>query len=318
MRAERLLRLLFELQVRRHATAPELARRLGVSTRTVQRDLDALSLAGVPLYSTRGRAGGWTLAPEYRTRLTGLTPAEAMAVFLGTTAHVLADLGLDASSDGGVDKLMSALPAGARREAEYARGRILVDHGPWDGAGEASAWLDVLRQGVWDERRVALGYGSATEPVSVAPLGLVAKGRTWYLVADKPDGARRTYKVPRIFAATLTDEPFERPADFDLAAHWDQACREFFASRPSYPVRLRVRRHAERRLTWAPSTTIGRRTEVDEEWVEVAMTFENPFEARTFLLGLAGDAVVLEPAELRTAMREAAEAVVAAHAVPSA
>src|SRR5436190_14900991 len=94
MRAERLLTILHLLQAHTRLTARDLARRLDVSTRTVQRDLDALSLAGVPVYASRGRAGGWTLAPGYRTSLTGLTPAEAMTVFVGRSAQALADLGL--------------------------------------------------------------------------------------------------------------------------------------------------------------------------------------------------------------------------------
>ncbi|MBA2950906.1 HTH domain-containing protein [Streptomyces sp. PSKA28] len=138
MRAERLLRLLLHLQTRGQSTVDQLAQHLQVSPRTVQRDLDALSLAGVPVYSVRGRGGGWALLPDYRTRLTGLTPSEAMSVFIGATAHVLADLGIDASNDQAMTKLMTVLPEGVRRDAEFARQRLLIDHAGWDDRREAN------------------------------------------------------------------------------------------------------------------------------------------------------------------------------------
>ncbi|MGH3489257.1 MAG: helix-turn-helix transcriptional regulator [Actinopolymorphaceae bacterium] len=315
MRAERLLRILLLLQVHGQMTARELAGRLDTSTRTIQRDLDTLSLAGIPVYATRGRAGGWTLAPDYRTRLTGLTPAEAMTVFVGTTAHVLADLGLADASASAHTKLLSALPSHARRDAEYAQARVLVDHEGWSGIGEAAEpWLVVVRQGLWEERRIRLTYGSSGTDFLVSPLGLVAKGRTWYLVAARDDGEIRTYRMQRVGAAVLTEETFTRPADFDLASHWADACAEFFANRPVFPVQLRVRTDALSRLSWAPSTTVGATTDDPDGWSQVEMTFENPFEARMFLLGMAGDAEVIAPPELRSEMRLAAERLVDVHA----
>ena len=154
MRAERLLRILLLLQGYESLTAGELARRLEVSARTIQRDLDSLSLAGVPVYASRGRSGGWTLARDYRTRLNGLTPAEAMTVFVGTTAHVLADLGLYAAADGAFAKLLSALPANARKDAEYARAR--VPHWPLiivsnPGGPHSDGWLPGRRVAQHDE-----------------------------------------------------------------------------------------------------------------------------------------------------------------------
>lgn len=301
------------LQAYESLTAGELARRLQVSARTIQRDLDSLSLAGVPVYANRGRGGGWTLARDYRTRLNGLTPAEAMTVFVGTTAHVLADLGLDATVGSAFAKLLSALPANARKDAEYARARVLVDHAGWQGAGEASPHLAALRQALWEERVVQVCYGG--RPVRLAPLGLVAKGTTWYLVAARDDGEIRTYRVPKITSADLAEQTFERPRAFDLAAHWASACDRFFATRPVYPVRLRVRTTAVHRLSWAPGTTITELTEGADGWSDVMMTFENAFEATTYLLGMAGDAVVVTPDELRDRIRTAADRVARLHAV---
>jgi predicted DNA-binding transcriptional regulator YafY len=283
-----------------------------VSARTIQRDLVSLSLAGVPIYANRGHGGGWTLARDYRTRLNGLTPAEAMTLFVGTTAHVLADLGLDAAAGSAFAKMLSALPANARRDAEYARARVLVDHAGWQGAGEASPHLDVIRQALWEERRIQVSYGG--RPVRLGPLGLVAKGSTWYLVAARDDGEIRTYRVPKITSAVPAEQAFERPRGFDLAAHWARACERFFATRPVYPVRLRVRTPAVGRLAWAPSATITETTERPDGWSLVAMSFENASEAATFLLGMAGDAVVIAPDELRRRIRTAADNLSRLHA----
>lgn len=308
MRAERLLRLLLHLQTRGQSTVSQLAAALEVSPRTIQRDLDSLSLAGVPVYSIRGRGGGWTMLPDYRSRLTGLTPSEVMSVFVGATAHVLADLGLDASSELAVTKLIASLPEATRREAEYARQRLLIDHAGWDDRRETPRWLDLTRQALWEERELAIIYGDGTEPFQVSPLGLVAKARTWYLVAARTDGRLRTYRLSRLTSAELTDRPFTRPADFDLATHWTQSQREFQASRPSYPITLKVRDHAIRRFR--PTTPM---LPADNDWWIIHTDLENPHEACAAVLAQAGAAQVIAPPELITMVHEAAHDVAESH-----
>jgi predicted DNA-binding transcriptional regulator YafY len=309
MRAERLLRLLLHLQTRGQSTVAQLSAALGVSPRTIQRDLEVLSLAGVPVYSIRGRGGGWTLLPDYRTRITGLTPSEVMSVFVGATAHVLADLGLDASSDQAVTKLIASLPEGTRREAEYARQRLLIDHAGWDDRRETPRWLDLCREAVWEEHRRQITYGDTGRgPFAVAPLGLVAKARTWYLVAARTDGRLRTYRLSRLTSATLTQTPFTRPPDFDLATYWTQSQREFQASRPSYPITLKVRDHAVRRFR--PTHPM---LPAPNGWWILHTDLENPHEACASVLAQAGAAIVLEPPELVTLVHEAAQQVAEAH-----
>jgi predicted DNA-binding transcriptional regulator YafY len=308
MRAERLLRLLLHLQIRGQSTVDQLAQHLGVSPRTVQRDLDALSLAGVPVYSVRGRGGGWALLPDYRTRLTGLTPSEVMSVFVGATAHVLADLGIDASSDLAMTKLIAALPEGARRDAEFARQRLLIDHAGWDDRREAPRWLDLCRHAIWEERRITITYRDRAEPFSLAPLGLVAKTRTWYLVATRPNGAVRTYRLSRMTSASLTDGAFTRPSDFDLTQYWAEAQRLFRATLPSYPIVLRVRDDAVRRFRATapvlPDT---------DGWSLVEADLENADEACAAVLAQGGDAVVIAPAELSAMVRRAAATIIDSH-----
>ncbi|MEQ4204127.1 YafY family protein [Actinopolymorpha sp. B17G11] len=305
MRAERLLRLLLHLQTRGQSTVDHLARQLEVSPRTVQRDLDALSLAGVPVYSVRGRGGGWALLPDYRTRLTGLTPSEVMSVFVGATAHVLADLGIDVSSDQAMTKLIAALPEGTRRDAEFARQRLLIDHAGWDDHREAPRWLDLCRQAIWEERRITITYRDPAEPFTVAPLGLVAKSRTWYLVAAGLDQTVRTYRLSRMTSASLTDEAFTRPRDFDLTRYWLEAQQRFRATLPSYPIVLRVRNHAVRRFR--PTAPV---LPDIEGWSLIEADLENADEACAAVLAQGGDAVVIAPAELSTKVRQAASKII--------
>ena len=309
MRAERLLRLLLHLQTRGQSTVAQLSAALAVSPRTIQRDLDALSLAGVPVYSIRGRAGGWTLLPDYRSRLTGLTPSEVMSVFVGATAHVLADLGLDASSELAVTKLIASLPEGTRREAEYARQRLLIDHAGWDDRRETPRWLDLCRQALWEERHLEITYGEGGRgSFAISPLGLVAKARTWYLVAARTDGRLRTYRLSRLTSAELTTGTFTRPADFDLAAYWAQSQRELQASRPSYPIVLKVRDHAVRRFR--PTAPM---LPADDNWWIIHTDLENPHEAQAAVLGQAGAAQVIAPPELITLVRDAAREIANSH-----
>lgn len=315
MRAERLLRLVLLLQANGQQTARELAHRLEVSARTIQRDLDSLSVSGVPVYASRGRGGGWTLAKDYRVNLGGLTPAEASGVFVGRNLQMLTDLGLKDAADTAVLKLLAALPEHARRDAEHARQRVYVDHTDWKGVDPESAeFLDVLHHGLWNEVRIRLEYGDRAGRFEAAPLGLVAKHRTWYLVAARTDGSVRTYKVSRIVDAVATDTSFERPKDFDLASHWHESWRRYLEQRRVYRVRLQVRADAVHRLSWAPNVDVRSRSDPDDEgWCAVSMLFENDFEAKTFLLGMGKDSIVVEPTDLRAAIANEARAVARQH-----
>jgi predicted DNA-binding transcriptional regulator YafY len=231
-----------------------------------------------------------------------------MSVFVGATAHVLADLGVDASSDQAVTKLIASLPEGTRREAEYARQRLLIDHAGWDDRRETPRWLDLCREALWEERRLAIIYADGTEPFEVAPLGLVAKARTWYLVAARTDGRLRTYRLSRLTSATLTNTLFTRPATFDLATYWAQSQRELQASRPSYPITLKVRDHAVRRFR--PTHPM---VPADNGWWILHTDLESPHEARAAVLAQAGAAIALDPPELIALIREAAQQVAESH-----
>jgi predicted DNA-binding transcriptional regulator YafY len=319
MRADRLLSILLLLQVNRNLTARELAKRLEVSERTILRDMDALSVAGVPVTSARGAGGGWALMEAYRTNLTGLNQSEVQALFLGNPAGILADLGLRQAAEAALIKLFAEIPAGSRREAEYARQRFHVDTAGWRRSGEDISALPVLQEAVWIGRKLRFAYRRAdSEPVEriTDPLGLVAKGNVWYLVAAVEEGIR-TYRVSRIEAPVLLEDRCVRPEHFDLEAYWRQSSAAFEEGLPRYYATLRV---APSMLPWIRYRLRASRVErIDAQdadgWTTFRVRFDVEEEACQFALGLGADAEVLEPLELRDRVIEAAERVVRAHAV---
>ncbi|MCC6174608.1 MAG: YafY family transcriptional regulator [Chloroflexi bacterium] len=303
MRADRLLSILLQLQVHRRLTARALARRLEVSERTIHRDMEALSAAGIPVYAERGAGGGWVLPDSFRTDVTGLTDAEIRALVVATPARPLADLGLDKASDAALVKLLAALPTLARRDAEYARQRLYVDPTGWRRADEAVPFLTILQEAIWQERRVRLTYqradGQAVER-TVDPFGLVAKGSRWYLVAGV-DGTPRTYRVSRVHAVALLDEACIRPPDFDLAAFWAASTVDFVAALPRYPIAVRVAPDVVRRL-WIPGAYAQIQGLGDPEpdgWQTARLVLQTLEEACAYVLGFGTGMAVVEPVELR-------------------
>jgi predicted DNA-binding transcriptional regulator YafY len=321
MRADRLLSIMLLLQVHRRVTARELAARLEVSQRTIHRDMEALGMAGVPVVAERGSNGGWSLMEEYRTNLTGLSKDEAQALFLIQPARLLADLGLGKAADAALIKLLAALPASNRDDAEYARQRIHVDLSGWHRANESIASLPVIQQAVWQGRRLQVVYerGPHCEAVErvVDPLGLVAKGSAWYLVAAA-EGVPRTYRVSRVTQATLLDEACERPKDFDLTAYWEASTASFKANLPRYEARLRVAAEVLPRLAFA-----GRFARIEQTsapaadgWSEVQVRFDVEEMAIEYALSFGPQVEVIAPAALRDKVIEMARRVIDFYAPP--
>jgi predicted DNA-binding transcriptional regulator YafY len=312
MRADRLLSIMLLLQVHRRLTARELAERLEVSERTIHRDMDALSTAGIPVTAERGSSGGWTLLGGYQTRLTGLTEAEIQALFLAQPARLLADLGLEKASEAALLKLTAALPARSvsRRDAEYVRQRIHVDIAGWNRYEEAVPCLPLLQDAIWHDRQLRLTYQRSDDSVVervVDPLGLVAKGTVWYLVASV-EGEFRTYRVSRVKSAEVMDQPCVRPADFDLATHWEQSKVEFKANLPRYPVTLRAASEVVTRMSaWRYARVEQVSAPEADGWVKVNVMFEVDWDARESVLSLSPQIEVLDPPELREAVIEAVE-----------
>src|SRR5215216_3605984 len=320
MRADRLLSIMLLLQVHQRVTSRELARRLEVSERTIHRDMEALGTAGIPIYAERGAGGGWALSEAYQTNLTGLNEAEIQTLFLAAPPQLLADLGLHQAADAALIKLMAALPTIARRDAEFARQRIHVDGAGWMRAREAVPFLATVQEALWQDRKLKLTYERGDDSIVerlLDPLGLVAKGSVWYLVAGV-EGTTRTYRVARVRSATVTDLRCERPAGFDLAAHWEQSSIEFRANLPRYPATLRAD-PAVAPLLHAPGryARVEHVGEIDAEgWLRVEMLFEEQHSACDFLLSVGPRIEVLGPPALRQLVQHAAQGIVALYARP--
>lgn len=269
MRADRLVATLLLLQARRRVTAAEVAAELEVSLKTARRDLEALSLAGIPVYSQPGKGGGWQLLGGARTDLSGLTAAEARTLFLiaGPSAAVTPE------AKAALRKLMRALPAPFRADAAAAAGAVVLDPADWGKElTPASAHSETLQRAVIEKVQIQLAYvdhaGTASERL-VHPLGLVAKGGTWYLIADTAAG-RRTFRVNRIRAVTLTDLPAVRPQDFDLTKAW----QEISATVEERRTRVRAVVHADAKFLPGLRAHFGSHLMVGEP------TSEGRFEAR--------------------------------------
>jgi predicted DNA-binding transcriptional regulator YafY len=224
MRASRLVQLLLMLQARGRVTAAVLAEELEVSERTIHRDVDALSAAGVPIYAERGPHGGIQLVDGYRTRLTGLTGDEAEALFLSGIPGPAAELGLGTVVAAARLKVLASLPSELRARASRLVERFHLDASGWFQTGETAPHLAVMADAVWEARRMRIRYRRGDSGVDrvIDPLGLVLKAGIWYVVAST-DGQVRTYRARRILAAEPTGESFARPAAFDLAAHWTES-----------------------------------------------------------------------------------------------
>ncbi|CAA9377678.1 MAG: Transcriptional regulator, DeoR family [uncultured Propionibacteriaceae bacterium] len=242
MRADRLL-LLMDL-LRRHGriTAAELARRLEVDRRTVLRDIEALSTAGIPVYAERGRNGGFALVPGYRPHLEDLTAEETRALFLTGAQHTLGRLGLEGPLASALRKLSAALPDDQHRQVSHAGERIVVDAAGWTSDPAPLPFLEVVQRAVFDDRRLRIGYTpkdvSRAGVRTVDPYGLLLAAGTWYLVAGHR-GSSRSYRVSRITAVRVLDQASSRPPDLDLRGLW-RTMRTAYGNETGTPTRLRV------------------------------------------------------------------------------
>jgi predicted DNA-binding transcriptional regulator YafY len=314
MRADRLLSVLLLLQVHRRITARELSTRLEVSERTILRDMEALSIAGVPVVAERGAGGGWALLESYQTKITGLNKEEIRALFFSRPDQLLVDLGMHQASEAAFLKLFASLPEASRRSAEYARNKFYVDSGGWRHSPEDISSLPKLHEAVWLERKLRFCYqrdeACASERVA-DPLGLVAKGSVWYLVASSGDKIR-TYRVSRIREAAILDEPAVRPADFDLAAAWHQSSAEFKANLPRYYAAMRAGPDVLRALSYGVRFgVVESRAEPDQNgWALLRIRFDAPSAACQFALSWGTQIEVVEPVELREQVMDGARAIV--------
>lgn len=294
---------LLVLQSRGRVTAAELATELEISERTARRDLEALAMAGIPVYSQPGRNGGWSLVGGARTDLSGLTASEARTLFLlaGPSSSVTPE------AKKALRKLVQALPETFRADAEAAASAVVLDPARWGSTkSNRPRHLDALQQAVIEGVQVVLGYydrvGSESRRV-VHPLGLVEKGSVWYLVADTAKGMR-TFRVNRVKSVDVTDDPVVRPADFDLAETWDSVVATIDERRTSMRATVRIDRRYVGMLRghFGGDAIVG--DEHDDGQVEVELGGASANQIAANIAGYAPWMEVIEPAEVRDALAD--------------
>ena len=329
MRADRLLSLVLLLRRRGRLTAAELARELEVSPRTVLRDVEALSAAGIPVYAERGRTGGFALLPGFTTDLTGLTHAEALALLTAQSRATPDALGLGPAFAAAVRKVVAAMPESARRTATDAADRVLVRQDwrpPRAGAPGPDAHLAAVRRAVFAGRRLRLRYRPAApsgdaEPGggggdgtagwrTVDPVGLVEANGHWYLLALR-DGADRTYRLSRVEEVQELDEPAHRGPDADLERAWQRRRARVGAARPGVTATVRVRGGRPERV----GTVVAERADGAGVLLDLAFADRRHAEHASWALG--PDVEVLAPGWLRAAVAARAAAVAALYERPA-
>ena len=285
------------MQARGRVTAAEVAGELEISVATARRDLEALSTAGIPVYPQPGRNGGWQLIGGARTDLSGLTATEAQALFLlvGPAASIAPD------AKAALRKLVRALPDTFREHAQAAAEAVVIDTARWgEHVKERPELVRRLQDAVVRRLSVRLlyqGRGREQSERVVDPLGLVDKDDIWYLIARTEKG-QRTFRVERILQAELTEQSFERPADFDLSAAWSEIV-DRMEDRPSG---LTATVLMDERFVWVMQDRLGRNCEVDGlegDRVRLRITAPTPLMIAQHLAGWGGSIDVVEPPSVR-------------------
>jgi predicted DNA-binding transcriptional regulator YafY len=322
MLASRLLSILMLLQARGRASARELAAEFEVSVRTIHRDIDQLSAAGIPVYADRGRSGGFKLLDGYRTKLTGLTPAEAEALFLTGLPGPAAQLGLAAPLSGARLKLKAALPANIHQNAERIASRFHLDPVGWFRGTDPLPALETIAQATWSERYLSLRYRNAGQTYGrkLGPLGIVLKGGVWYLVAQSGN-AIRTYRVEQIVDAEISDERFARPPAFDLASHWEKSSRAYEAGlyRTNAEVRLSPLGMARVSLLGSHVASAAAETAGAPDrdgWRRCTVPLESGEHSIRELMRLGDEMEILGPPDLRRKLAETTAAMARRHGGP--
>ena len=313
MRADRLLTLMLLLQTRGKMTARTLAEELGVSRRTILRDIEALSFSGIPVYSEGGHGGGIALIEQYRTSLTGLNTLEVQSLFVANNTRALRDVGLGDAAERLLLKLLAALPQMHHSTADHIRQRLMIDPTWWWHDTTTPPFWEDLQRAVYEDRLIETTYenfdGDVAERV-LAPYSLICKSSLWYLLAEH-EGELRTYRVARFHSVRLLDRSFSRRPDFDLPTYWQTQMQSFSSAFSEYRCTLRI--HPER-VPFVKWLMPGRWELVAEAdgrgWVTISLMMDSDLLAKMLVFGLAGSVEVVEPPELRESVLAQADEVI--------
>jgi predicted DNA-binding transcriptional regulator YafY len=290
------------LQAYGRLTGRELSERLEVSQRTIHRDMEALSGIGVPITALRGAQGGWQLEKDWRTQVPGLDESELNALLMAQP-RALGDPRLAAAAERAFGKLMAALPVQMRQRAAAIRERLYIDATGWRPSSEDFSMLAEVQDAVARDCKLAFDYTRADGQKAartVDPLGMVAKGSSWYLVARAP-GGMRTYRVSRMQDVTALAIGFKRPANFDLAAFWEASTKQLQQQRQHFDAMLALDPQAARSISQWCATSLVRdkkKRTTPEGWLTLRVEFENQEQARFVTLGFGPKAQALAPASL--------------------
>lgn len=324
VRADRLVALVLLLRQRGRLSAATLALELEVSTRTVLRDIEALSAAGVPVYAERGRHGGFALLPGFRTELTGLNHDEALALLVSGSRRGAQVFGLGSALASAMLKVVDALPEGQRETSTGVAERLLIDPEA-DLLSRRAATEEVpdatmaeVRHAVLAGHKLRIHYAAVDRPPqwrTVDPIGLVTVRGLGYLLATR-DGADRTYRLSRILAAEELPEPAQRPERVDLQQAWQERSVQFRTGGEQVTVRVRVDPARRDNLVGTALAVLSETTDRDGR-LELEVTFQDARHATWALWQLATSAEAVAPSWLRTALRDRAAGIVALYEGPS-
>jgi predicted DNA-binding transcriptional regulator YafY len=316
MKSDRLLSALLLLQAHGRLSTRELAERLETSQRTAHRDMEALSAAGVPVLALRGAQGGWELAPGWRTKVPGLDDAELSALLMSQPS-ALGHPALAAAAERAFGKLLAAMPQRMQTQAASIRARLHIDPVGWHPTSDDLGLLPIVQDAIARDCKLSFLYSRADGESGVRtvdPFGIVAKQAMWYLVARAPAGMR-TYRISRMQNAVVLAVTFERPANFDLAAHWKTATAQLQQKREQLRVTLALAPDAAVSLRrWcrvSPAPEVQCNGPIPDKWTIHHVSFENNEEARFVVMGFGARAQVLAPATLRDQVMEEMQAAAA-------
>ncbi|WP_399921663.1 helix-turn-helix transcriptional regulator [Streptomyces kanamyceticus] len=324
MRADRLVSLVLLLRQRGRLSAATLARELEVSTRTVLRDIEALSAAGVPVYAERGRHGGFALLPGFQTELTGLNHDEALALLVAGSRRGAQAFGLGSALASAMRKVVDALPESYRATAAGAAQRLLIDP-ETDLLARRQVSEEVpdtvvaeVRRAVFAGHRLRIHYAAVDQPSkwrTVDPIGLVTARGQGYLLATR-SGADRTYRLSRILAAEELPEPARRPERVDLGRAWQERGTRFRTGGDQVAVLARVNPERREDLVGTALAVLAEETDADG-WLRMEVTFQDSRHAEWALWHLATNAEALAPQWLRTSLHARATATATRYGEPS-
>jgi predicted DNA-binding transcriptional regulator YafY len=323
VRADRLVSLVLLLRQHGRLSATRLARELEVSARTVLRDIEALSAAGVPVYAERGRHGGFALSPGFRTELTGLNHDEALALLVAGSRRGAQVFGLGSALASAMLKVVDALPESYRATAGDAARRLLIDPETdllarrLDAEEVPDAVVAEVRRAVFAGHKLRIHYAAAGQSPqwrTVDPVGLVTVREQGYLLATR-SGADRTYRLSRVLAAEELDEPAQRPDRVDLDRAWQDRSTRFRTGGDQVGVLVRVDPARREELVRTALAVRAEETDADGR-LRLEVAFQDPRHAEWALWQLGTDAEALAPPWLRTALRDRAAAIAARYAEP--